>query len=485
MTASPPIALLLLAFAFAGCGDDGNPTDGGPGSFDGAPSEGGPGEDGSADAPPACADIECGPCERCVSGRCVPVPDGAFCGAGACRAGACCEGCWDGTACQVGTELDACGGKGSLCASCSCAGDACVEGQCAPAMAVTDVSAGGAHTCAVRQDGTLWCWGRSLDGQVGVGDLGSAFSEPQRVGTATDWAAVAAGGAHTCAVRADGTLWCWGDNLEGQLGLGTLGEGTDGGEPARVEGSWRSVVTGDGHTCAIDTDGALHCWGANRWGELGIGTMDPTPVPSRVGTEAWTVVAAGADHTCALRHDGTPWCWGRNTDYQLGLGTAGIGDGRPTPFQVATETTWVGITAGAEHTMARQPARLWGWGRNRVGELGTGDTSARRLPWPVSSSSYLEVNAGTSHTCAVNTRNVLLCWGRGANGRLGIGTTADRDSPSSIDIAPYWAAVSAGDAHTCALQTTGALFCWGSGGDGRLGSESPADRALPVRTCVD
>jgi len=483
--------IVVLACALGpGCGpadddmDADTPVDG---AVDGeVPEDGAPPPDGSTvDGGPPCPG-GCGECEQCAGGACVPIADGIWCEGGSCRDGVCCGGCWDEDRCRPGDELAACGAAGSLCAECRCDGDACMDGQCQPEVEVVGTSAGGGHTCAVLADGTLWCWGRSESGELGVGEVGGAREVPARVGTAEDWVAVAAGGAHTCGLRADKSLWCWGSNTHGQLGTGVFGEGTERGEPVRIDGGFQTISAGGLHTCGIRTDGELSCWGAGEWGQHGLGSNDPAPTPAPVEPDAWTSVAAGVDHTCALAEDGAPWCWGRNTDYQLGLGTAGLSSGRNEPAPVSAETDWLTLTAGREHTCAlRGIGTLWCWGRNRLGELGTGDTARRRVPWRTGSTSWADIAAGWIHTCGVTMGNDLLCWGEGDDGRLGTGDTADRLSPTTVDIAPYWSDVEAGQRHTCAIQTTGALFCWGSGADGRLGDGSLETRRSPVRVCPE
>ena len=144
------------------------------------------------------------------------------------------------------------------------------------------------------------------------------------------WARVAAGGFHTCGVRTDRSLWCWGDNGRGQLGLGDRDERNS---PARVGTgtSWASLVTGYQHTCATRVDHTLWCWGWNRAGQLGLGETGRRPRPNQVGTDTdWANIgAAGYAHTCGIRTDHTLWCWGSNVAGQLGLGDTRTGPPHP------------------------------------------------------------------------------------------------------------------------------------------------------------
>ncbi|MBI4700605.1 MAG: hypothetical protein HY744_05490 [Deltaproteobacteria bacterium] len=185
------------------------------------------------------------------------------------------------------------------------------------------VATGGYHTCAVKKDGTLWCWGRNADGELGDGTTQSKSSPVQVSALGTSALAVAAGGYHTCAVKAGGTLWCWGNNEYGQLGDGTTQDETSPVQVSVLGTSALAVAGGQAHTCAVKAGGTLWCWGRNANGQLGDGTTQdktsPVQVPA-LGTSA-LAVAAGNDHTCAVKAGGTLWCWGNNEYGQLGDGT--------------------------------------------------------------------------------------------------------------------------------------------------------------------
>jgi Regulator of chromosome condensation (RCC1) repeat len=196
------------------------------------------------------------------------------------------------------------------------------------------VSAGGLHTCTVKTDHTLWCWGSNFYGQLGDATTTNRTVPVQVGGHASDWASVAAGASHTCAVKTDHTLWCWGLNGDGEFGDGTT---TNSLVPVQVGGhasDWAAVAAGALHTCAVKTDGTLWCWGDNTFGQLGDGSMTNSLVPVQVSGQAtdWAVVTAGEFHTCAARTDHTLWCWGWNPDGQLGNGST---TGSPVPVQVS------------------------------------------------------------------------------------------------------------------------------------------------------
>ena len=165
------------------------------------------------------------------------------------------------------------------------------------------VSAGYDHTCAVKISGSLWCWGGNHFGELGDGTTtGSAV--PVRVATRwRDWVAVTASDVHTCAITTSRTLWCWGINDTGELGNGTYSSST---VPVRVatrSGDWASVTAGYLHGCAVKAPGTLWCWGDSENGQLGNGTTTGSAVPVQVATHArdWAAVTAGGYHTCAVK----------------------------------------------------------------------------------------------------------------------------------------------------------------------------------------
>ena len=241
----------------------------------------------------------------------------------------------------------------------------------------THVAPGDQHTCATRANGTLWCWGDNAYGDLGIGNqTGQDRPRPVTTPAAGGWANVTAGGDHTCAIRSGGTLWCWGDNAYGELGIGNQ-TGQDRPRPVTTPaaGGWASVTAGGDHTCAIRSGGTLWCWGDNAYGELGIGNQTGQDRPRPVTTPAaggWASVTAGGTHTCAIRSDGTLWCWGRNETGQLGIGNQ---NNQNLPRQVTTPAPggWASVTAGGDYTCAtRTGGTLWCWGFGDYGQLGTG-----------------------------------------------------------------------------------------------------------------
>jgi alpha-tubulin suppressor-like RCC1 family protein len=250
------------------------------------------------------------------------------------------------------------------------------------------VTAGSDHACALRRDTTLWCWGDNGEGAAGIGSTADNVTRPHQVTTpaADGWASIAVGPDHTCAVRTDSTLWCWGDDWAGQLGVGRT---SDGHLPEQVSSpatdGWAAVSAGAAHTCAVRTDGTLWCWGWNLLGQLGLGDQPDQELPQQVtapAADGWSLVEAGGEHTCALRGHAL-WCWGHNASGQLGIG--GTTDQNvPRRVPVPTRRGWGLVTVGDHHTCAtRTGHELWCWGENFHGELGLGGRADQHRPQQV------------------------------------------------------------------------------------------------------
>lgn len=337
----------------------------------------------------------------------------------------------------------------------------------------SQTSAGGRHTCAVRGDGSLWCWGANYYGQLGTGDTVSG-EEPRRVGSRNDWSSVSAGGMHTCAVRDNGSLWCWGLNYRGQLGLGGR---SDKNEPKRVGDAkdWRSVSAGWVHTCATRDDGSGWCFGNNAYGQLGDGSRNPSFEPTRVSRGgSWRSLEAGGWHTCGVGSDGSAWCWGRNLTGQVGDGTV---LGRTVPARIGQDADWVSLQPSWSHTCGlKNGGAASCWGGNEAGQLGGADGDAL-APRSVSGGhTWSRVVVGAGFSCGIDTARDLWCWGTGRYGQLGT-TTSKSATPVLVEGEQSWVDLDAGWLHQCGLRTTGLPYCWGNDENGQLGPSGTTTRA--------
>src|SRR6266567_3537863 len=260
---------------------------------------------------------------------------------------------------------------------------------------------------------------------LGAASMPAAAATPQ-------WNHIAAGTYATCGIRVGNTLWCWGSGHFGALGTGQTAAQDQPQQITRPTAGWASVTAGWNYGCATRSDGSLWCWGYNAFGELGIGTTTNAARPNQVTTPAstgWTSVTAGIYHTCATRSDATLWCWGWNGYGQLGIGSTTDQD-RPQQVTFPASTGWTSVTGGAIHTCATRTHALWCWGYNGFGQLGIGSYADQVQPHRVvvpSTTGWSLMALGDDQTCATHTGSTLWCWGWNAYGQLGIGSTTSQN----------------------------------------------------------
>jgi alpha-tubulin suppressor-like RCC1 family protein len=308
---------------------------------------------------------------------------------------------------------------------------------------VVQVAAGGFHTCARKDDGTLWCWGQNNDGELGVADPSQTPSPSpvQVTSLGTGVVDVATSWLHVCARVADGGLWCWGNNFWGDVGDGKTHEFPDSPMKVATLTGVAGVAAGGNHTCAlVGCSRALWCWGNNGDGQLGTGAngvAKPSPVVASAFGDGVAEVATGFWHTCARRQDGTLWCWGYNYDGEVGIDT--MGNRQASPVQVSELGVSVRqVAAGRWHTCARRSdGTLWCWGNNGSGQLGDGTTDSPK-PFLVQVTALgtlvTMASANAANTCATKSDGTLWCWGDNASGQVGDGTT-DTPKPSPAQVA--------------------------------------------------
>ncbi len=299
---------------------------------------------------------------------------------------------------------------------------------------VRAVAAGLQFSVALKNDGTVWAWGVNDAGQLGDGTTTNRTS-PVQVSGLTDVAAIVAGTGHVLALKNDGTVWAWGANDEGQLGDGTT---TSRSTPVQVSGGMVGVTAlaaGVAHSLAVKNDGTVWAWGMNDSGQLGDGTTTSrsTPVQVSGGMTDVRSIAAGSYHSLAAKSDGTVWAWGEDDYGQLGDGVrlpsaattpvpAAIGPvGSATPA-ARTSTTPGTTTATATATSTRPPATP-----TRLPSAMSSPTN-RNQPVQVTGglSQVVEVAAGEQHSLALKSDGSVWAWGGDREGQLGDGCLADR-----------------------------------------------------------
>ena len=315
-------------------------------------------------------------------------------------------------------------------------------------------SVGTAACAAIKTNGTLWTWGRNNNGGLGLGNT-TNYSSPKQVGALTVWSNVSTSGEHCLALTTSGTLWAWGLNNVGQLGLGNT---TYMSSPVQVGAltTWRKISTGNRNSFAIRADGTLWAWGFNSWGQLGFNNTTNYSSPKQVGAlTTWAEVNGGNLHTIALRTDGTLWAWGRNNTGQLGINITYTS--YSSPKQVGALTTWASVNLGTADTSAavRTNGTLWTWGLNSFGQLGIGNTTDYSSPKQVGSLTNWSTKTIMSYyNCfAIKTDGTLWTWGWGNDGASGLGNTTNYSSPKQIGALTTWKAISSGRLGGMAIKT--------------------------------
>lgn len=366
-----------------------------------------------------------------------------------------------------------------------------------PADVITAVAAGDNHSLALALDGTLWAWGSGEVGQLGTPSglesctIGGCASTKRFVGS--DFVQISAGGAHSAGIKSDGTLWMWGLADSGQLGEGyNPGVNVSTPDPLGADTDWAMVAAGQAHTVALKTDGTLWTWGNNKYEQLGRTSSDTCnygdpcgATPAQVGTDTdWVSVSAGGHVSMALKADGTLWAFGRNNYGQLGQGDFGTNVG--TPVEVGSGG-WQQVSVNQYHALAvKADGTLWSWGRGSAGQLGHDATeecavACSTTPGQVGSTSdWSAVDAGRTFSVARKADGTLWSWGSNGNGQLGLGDTSERSSPVQVGPATDWKSVTVGSDHVIGLKTWGTVWSWGANFDGELGLGDTDERSTPT-----
>jgi len=354
------------------------------------------------------------------------------------------------------------------------------------------IACGSYHALAVTETGTLWAWGANSEGELGLGDQADR-QVPTQVGTGNDWVTAAAGDVHSAAIKADGSLWAWGYNGYGELGI--VGDRPDVANPfihpAPVqigsETDWATVACGSGFTLAVRQDDSFVAWGDNTYGQIGVGYPLARCVPTQVGSVGgWTEVSVNVGYGLGIRDDGSLWGWGDGPLAQVQAGPFRA------PVPVGGATDWKSVAAGTSFAAAlKTDGSLWAWGSNDHGELGLGDTDARDTPTQVGSDiDWTAVSCGgdlvdgDDHALALKSDGTLWAWGDNTYGQLGLGDAAvgtDQLAPTQVEAGTHWQAIFAGDHCSYAIRDDGSLWAWGHNGDGQLGLNDKVDRHVPTQ----
>jgi alpha-tubulin suppressor-like RCC1 family protein len=308
----------------------------------------------------------------------------------------------------------------------------------------------------IKADGTLWSWGQNNQGQLGLGNT-TYYSSPKQVGALTNWLRVSSGYYYSIAIKTDGTLWAWGLNSSGQLGTGNT---TIRSSPVQVGAltNWLQIAcSSSSNNVALKTDGTLWSWGANSAGQLGLGNTTSYSSPMQVGSLTnWAFIASMKSiHTFAITTTGEIYGWGRGAQGQLGLGNTTY---YSSPKQVGSLTNWRIVScAGASTLSIKTDGTLWSWGSGSAGILGLGNTTSYSSPKQVGSlTNWSNVSAGSAYCFATKTDGTLWSWGSNGSGQLGqnISTATNISSPVQVGALTTWSSIVSGQNSCLGIAAT-------------------------------
>jgi len=274
----------------------------------------------------------------------------------------------------------------------------------------TSLVAGRNHFCALVQDGAVTCWGDNQFGELGDGSLSDRFT-PVSVFGLYGATAIAAGSRHTCAVVSNGEVQCWGSNWSGELGYGVDADLSA--VPAQVLGlsGVTSVAAGDGSTCVVVVGGAVGCWGDNITGQLGDGTLtDRAWADSALVSRPASKVSSGGQVACAILVNGQAECWGSNAGYPLG--TDEVDHSKvPRPLPNLTSIAQISIGPVGDVCALLTDSAVTCWGVNSSGRLGFESSFIWPRPGTVALTGATQIAVGGDHTCARMADSTVRCWG--------------------------------------------------------------------------
>ena len=343
----------------------------------------------------------------------------------------------------------------------------------------------------------LWTWGANQQGKLGDNTETGRSSPGTTSGGGTNWKQVSCGGsASSGAIKTDGTLWTWGNDTYGKLGAGGAGgpSGTSRSSPVTVAGggtNWKQVSMGSSASAAIKTDGTLWTWGRGTSGVLGETSLSNRSSPGTTtggGTNWKQVSMDGSFSGAAIKTDGTLWTWGSNTNGQLGTGNT---TDRSSPGTTAGGgTNWKQVSCGDKAFAAvKTDGTLWTCGYNNAGQLGNNSVTNRSSPGTTAGggTNWKQVGIARTMCGAIKTDGTLWTWGDGLLGQLGSGNTTARSSPgTTVGGGTNWKTVLTHGSDVrlmyAAIKTDGTLWTWGRNDSGSLGTDNITDRSSPGTT---
>lgn len=373
------------------------------------------------------------------------------------------------------------------------------------------IYAGDYDTCGLTAAGEAWCWGRNTRGEIGVppatqqcmavdGTSTPCVTTPTRVAGIPPLTSMSLGFANTCGLAVDGSVWCWGENSAGQLGLGSADTSVHAPGSQVIGGNtFVAITSGQSNSCGIRNDGAVLCWGWNASNRLGSLTSEicvgfssapnspcsTTPLLVPGGLTFQSIDSYGP-HVCGVTTSGSAVCWGSNVYGQLGNGLAGGASTGPVAVQGGLAFT--GVVTGATHSCGlATDAQVYCWGLNASGQFGNGQvvvntTQRQTTPLPVGLPPLTAIVSGPDFECGLIAAGTAVCWGANYTGQLGnLSWGGLRDTPAPVEGNIAFASLSLGAGHSCGVDVDGFAWCWGRSREGQLALPSGGPVGRPIR----
>jgi alpha-tubulin suppressor-like RCC1 family protein/predicted small secreted protein len=361
--------------------------------------------------------------------------------------------------------------------------DVQITEQTAPPLSavqnITAIAAGGFHTLALKNDGTIWGWGLGYFGELGNG-MNTNSNIPIPINNVNNVTAIAAGNLFSLALKNDGTVWSWGENEYGQLGNESNTNTNIPGLVYDLNGII-AIAAGSEYSLALKNDGTVWAWGQNDSGQLGNGSNIHSNIPVQVsGLNGVIAVTGGNGHGLALKNDGTVWAWGYNASGELGNGSNLSSN---IPVQVSGLSGVIAIAAGGYHSLAlKNDGTVWAWGNNYEGELGNGSFTDSNIPVQVNSlNGVIEISAKNYNSQALKSDGTVWAWGADDYNQLGDGLNINRNLPVQVNSLSGVVALACGFRHGVVLKNDGTVWDWGYNEWGQLGNGLNANSYLPVQ----
>ncbi len=367
------------------------------------------------------------------------------------------------------------------------------------AVSIADpaVTVGEGFLVALDSEGNLWSWGNNASGQLGLGSVGGTHNTPEAISATVSFVQVSAGKAHVLALASDGSVWSWGANESGQLGLNDT---TDRTQPTKVADlsavPVTKVVAGGSASFALTSEGKVYAWGSNQSCMLANSELDasdiletPTEIASLSSVRAADLFAGEAT-VGIIASDGSVWLWGENSKQQAGV--SGSSEDIATPTQKSFSSTYIAssIAFGSLHTaFLLSDSSIVSFGLNKYGQFGTGQKASSdnntsyksNLATLPTGLAVASIAAGSNHAALLTKGGEVYTWGRNDYGQLGQ-EPDDTLSPTKLtvsteDTVSYLAA---GYNNTAVIDSEGHVLVWGSNESGQIGDNTKTDRTTPT-----